>query len=345
MTVVDDSSEQLQQDLLQSVQDALSASRPILTHLNADTTWLLQVPYPEDAQRPFGRTRFNILIDPWLQGTQSDVASWFSSQWHAIKSSVQHISELEAYLLEIEHLAEQATSYREGINNVTTASSLIDAVIVSHEFTDHCHKATLLELPSSVPVFATTKAASLIRSWKHFSTVNDIPVFDGADWHRSSISPLPSWLGISRIITPSLNPLYFHAAVGIFIASSASPLADAEAVIYTPHGIQASSVESVAKAKPPIRTLALLHGLDEISIGSAAQLNLGAHNALKAQRVLGAKYWIGTHEEDKGKSGLVAPFLRRKQVSLEEALKEEAGENLDDVEFFNLRSGESRLLL
>ena len=345
MTVVGDPSEQLQQELLHSIQEALSASRPILTHLNADTSWLLQVPYPEDAKRPSGRTRFNILIDPWLQGTQSDLASWFSSQWHAIKSSVQHISELDAYLLEIEHLAREPASDEEQTNGVTTASSLIDAVIVSHEFTDHCHKATLLELPSSVPVFATTKAASLIRSWKHFSTVNEVPLIDGSDWHRSSISPLPPWLGISRIITPSINPLYFHAAVGIFVASSISPSAAAEAVIYTPHGIQASSVESVAEAEPPIRTLALLHGLDEISIGSAARLNLGAHNALKAQRILRAKYWIGTHEEDKGKSGLVAPFLKRKQISLEEALKAEGGENLDDVEFFNLRSGESRLLL
>ena len=67
-----DASLQLQHDLEQSVVDALSTGRPILTHLNSDTTWLLSLAYPANAKPPSGRSRYNILIDPWLQGTPDE---------------------------------------------------------------------------------------------------------------------------------------------------------------------------------------------------------------------------------------------------------------------------------
>ncbi len=63
-----DASLQLQHDLEESVVDALSTGRPILTHLNSDTTWLLSLAYPPDAKSPSGRSRYNLLVDPWLQG-------------------------------------------------------------------------------------------------------------------------------------------------------------------------------------------------------------------------------------------------------------------------------------
>lgn len=62
---MDGPSRQLYDDLRDSITTAITAQRPILTHLNADTSWLLQLPYPRDAVKPAGRTRFNILVDPW----------------------------------------------------------------------------------------------------------------------------------------------------------------------------------------------------------------------------------------------------------------------------------------
>lgn len=70
----DEPSAQLQQDLRASIQAALSTGRPLLHHLNADTTWLLQLPRPQTAVKKGGRYYYNILIDPWLSGGQSDVA-------------------------------------------------------------------------------------------------------------------------------------------------------------------------------------------------------------------------------------------------------------------------------
>jgi len=72
---------------------------------------------------------FNVLIDPWLTGPQADFHKRFNQQWHVIKSCVENVNEL-------------------GVR--------IHAVIVSHEFTDHCHKATLEQVDPTVPVYATT---------------------------------------------------------------------------------------------------------------------------------------------------------------------------------------------
>lgn len=45
---------------------------------------------------------------------------------------------------------------------------------------------------------------------------------------------------------------------------------------------------------------------------------------MAVQRILKAKYWVATHDEIKKGGGIVARFLRRKIISLKEALDEEA---------------------
>lgn len=171
------------------------------------------------------------------------------------------------------------------------------------------------------------KAVSLINSWKHFRSVHRIPHFsDDPDWHATSIPPLPEWLGISRLVAGS-DMIYFHTALLMtFNSNMGGPEDDdsAEALIYTPHGIRSSSddLRLVATANPPIRTLAFLHGLEYITLGSVP-LNLGAHNGLQAQRILKSKYWIGTHDEDKQGTGIVGWLLRRKKISVKDAVEAE----------------------
>ena len=343
-------SDQLHSDLHGSVQHAHRLRRPILTHINADTTWLLSLPCPDPASAPSGRSRYNILIDPWLKGPQEDVAGWFSRQWHTADSVVQTIEELDQLLQNAEALDHDITH----ASKDPSKASYVDLVIVSHEFTDHCHQATLLEIQSSVPVLAGKRAARLIKSWKHFQTVIEMSVFNnGCDWRKTTTFPLPEWIGISRITT-NFNPLYFHSAVMICAQQPASVGNAAEAIIYTPHGVDASALSAVASAEPPLRSLALLHGLHDVSIAWSKQLNLGAVNAVKAQRVLRAKFWIGTHDEDKAKSGVIAHLLRRKTLTVAEALeelRESKLENGDGVIALSaepicveLRSGESILL-
>ncbi len=297
-----DPSLQLQHELESSVVTALTARRPILSHINADTTWLLSFPYPGDVICPPRRCRFNILLDPWLAGPQSDIAGWFSTQWHKIQSSVQTIEELNDVLREREELElhglEESTSENSEDSHTTGTyiNNYIDAVICSHEFTDHCHQKTLEEIDPSVPCIATTKAAELIRSWGHFKHVLDISPFGkGSDWRQTSEPPLPPWIGVARLVTES-DALYFHSAVAIFAQDTMSlHFHGAEAIIYSPHGIQPPGLASIPTATPPVQTLAMLHGLHDISISFTKQLNLGALNALKCQRLLKARYWAGTH--------------------------------------------------
>ncbi|KAK5243157.1 hypothetical protein LTR16_008072, partial [Cryomyces antarcticus] len=182
-----------------------------------------------------------------------------------------------------------------------------------------------------------------------------------ADWRSTSLYPLPEWLGISRLVSEK-DALYYHSALLIaFNSNAGSPALNtgnsdedevAEAVIYTPHGINNEDLRTVPSASPPIHTLAFLHGLHDISIGQQQQLNLGAHNGLKAQRLLQAKYWISTHDEIKEGGGLVSWFLRRNALTLSEALEEERKRDggvlrdeselvaMRDVHFAELMNGE-----
>lgn len=158
---MDGPSAQLHQDLRSAVTDALSVRRPILHHLTADTAWLLQIPRPEQATRRGGRFYFNLLVDPWLSGTQTDVSSWVSKQWHAVQPRVPDIAAVEELLREIEiltcglRMGKGRKSNVQDIEEHGESRSFIDAVAISHEFTDHCHQQTLLAVHPDVPVFAT----------------------------------------------------------------------------------------------------------------------------------------------------------------------------------------------
>lgn len=343
---------QLRHELRESVTRALSTRRPVITHLNADTTWLLSIPYPRKAPNHKIRKYFHILIDPWLQGSQSDVAKFFSQQWHNEGSSVKTIAGVEESIRGIERAALGNDDNEMNDDNMDDSESLIDAVVVSHEFTDHMHKETLLEIPSSVLVLASTKAASKIQSWNHFGLVVEIPIFEG-HWARPRMDHLPSWLGITRLAYAGRDLLYYHSAV--MISFSPHQNANAEAIIYTPHGVSPRDVKVLEDVTPKIRTLALLHGLHDIKLPAGGQLNLGAHNGLKVQRLLGAKYWIGTHDEVKKGGGLVSWFLNRQVISLEDAIemeREQNGEEINgtglesmaDVHFEELGNGESMIL-
>ncbi|RMY61164.1 hypothetical protein D0865_01141 [Hortaea werneckii] len=415
----DEVSAQLHHDLRHAVQSALATRRPLLHHLNADTSWLLQIPRPDSAVRNGARFYFNILLDPWLRGGQSDLASWFSQQWHVEKSAVGSIAQLEELAREMEILA---SGLRLGQGRKTNAAieaasgpdeTFIDAVAVSHEFTDHCHKETLLEVHPDVPVFAIHEAARLIQSWHHFRTVitiNNFGTEGETDWRSSSVPPLPDWIGISRLLQTD-DVLNYHSALMIAFNNQhanyqshqlhkTTPLPpttpnnpstrkrhhapitpnedeeSAEAILYTPHGISSGDLTLIPSATPPIHTLAFLHGLHNVRVSTATgrtalQSNLGAHNGLKAQRILNAKYWIGTHDGVKRGGGLVAWFLQRESLTLGDALEAErrrrrkrregrggstmtrsSGEDLDKtvesfegVNWVDLQNGESKVLV
>lgn len=142
-------------------------------------------------------------------------------------------------------------------------------------------------------------------------------------------------------------------------------------MLYTPHGLSHTGLTPLISAAPPIKVLAFLHGLHSVRISGASQLNLGAENGVRAQRILKAKYWVGTHDEVKKGGGLIGWFLNRKKWTVKEALekvrkdleemdkrrakvvgdgnsvlgKRKAGDEWEDVRFEEVGNGESRVLV
>lgn len=127
-----------------------------------------------------------------------------------------------------------------------------------------------------------------------------------------------------------------------------SPQEEAEYVLYTPHGIPHSALTPLSLASPSLNCLAFLHGLHDVRIGSAQQLNLGAENGVRSQQILNAKYWVGTHDEVKRGGGLIGWFLRRKAWRVEDVVEkikaEGEGDEFEDVRFVEVGNGESRVL-
>ncbi|ORX36228.1 hypothetical protein BD324DRAFT_481731 [Kockovaella imperatae] len=322
------------------VTSAWERKRPILHHLNADTTWLIQLPVPNPSTSSTSRRWFNVLIDPWLFGPQSDVASWFSKQWHAIPPALASVPDVENLCRKVETI----TPGQEDPFDSSDHAHPIDAIVLSHEFTDHTHQLTLCQMPKSTRVFAASKAAALVQSWNHFDSISEIPSLqDASEWRDQTISLIPevntgehtkSWVKVGRLQKEG-DAFYYHSALAIIfdLSSSSTPeSAPVEAIVYTPHGVRAEALNVLQRSNDetdqtvhhPIQTLALLHGLHDVSLDWGQQLNLGAFNALSAQRVVESKYWIGTHDEVKKGGGLVSWFLRRKVYTVREALEAES---------------------
>ena len=282
---------------------------------------------------------------------------------------MQSIVSVEALIKDLERAAsgcfDEDVSYSSPLHQEDTqqrGEDWLGAVIISHEFTDHMHKETLLEVRSSTPIFATSKAAGIIRSWGHFENVVDIERFTG-DWRTNRHELLPDWCSVSRVAYDGPDLLYYHSAIMVVFCAGQSwgpkGANKAEAVIYTPHGIDPENLAILVEAEPKVQTLALLHGLQDIQISSGwtksvkAQLNKGAHNGLKVQRLLRSRYWIGTHDEVKKGGGIVSWFLDRKIITVEDAItiektsiEEEEGKHMElgNVRFVDLGNGESLLL-
>ncbi|EPS36021.1 hypothetical protein H072_10406 [Dactylellina haptotyla CBS 200.50] len=303
----------------------IAPGRPILTHLNADTTWLLLLPYPPGAPNANNRKYFRILFDPWLSGPQSDYFTWFSTQWHAVTPALGSIDLVGEFISSVDPGA--------------TDGGRLDAVVISHEFTDHCHKATLMEVDKRVPVFANDKALEIIRGWKHFERVVEVGKFpkagaEGWDWRKGAGEKglLPEWIGMTRVESPG-NALYYHSSVmvtwdmGMYV-STEQERGGAQCVLYTPHGTVADTLEGLKRCEPKVEVVALLHGLHDVRVGwlRYKQLNLGMRNAVKAVKGCnggeGVRYWVGTHDEIKTAGGMVGRMLYRKTWKVEEVEEE-----------------------
>jgi hypothetical protein len=139
-------------------------------------------------------------------------------------------------------------------------------------------------------------------------------------------------------MTSPSNALYYHAA--LLLTFSSSPTTS-QAIIYTPHGIAPAALSTLISSND-IQVLAVLHGLHNITLGPS-QLNLGAHNGLAVVRATKAKYWIGTHDEEKKAGGIVKWFLKRQKISIEQAVENSTEKT--ESGYIDLSNGESLIMI
>ena len=283
--------------------------RPILTSLNGDNSWLISFPRPGDDRRRSGKAYYHAVHDPWLNGPSIEGLSWLAKISLSNPPAATSGAEVEKLVLEIENDAAKAGLVQPlPVRDIASSSaSPIDAIFQNFHYGDHLHKPTLATFNSSIPVFAASEGAVILRKWGHFDQViqyKDLnpDSFDG-DWttlHPGS--PLPPFLSIFRM--RGHHELNFLSAV-MWTNSSGKH----EAILYTPHGLKGSepSVQALSHgSKPDFTVLAMLHGLKEnwVMMGSW-QTTFGVKSGLQLYRQTGSKYWINSHNDALSYRGLL----------------------------------------
>lgn len=147
----------------------LTPLAPLIIHLNADSSWLILLPYPSppstsssststsatSARSRSKRKYFSIILDPWLKGTQTDVHKYLSRQTHLYESVFQSMVEIEEFIERVESIhSGQKFKGKGKADAEEEGEKWIDLVVNSAEFTDHCHRETLEELSKDTRILS-----------------------------------------------------------------------------------------------------------------------------------------------------------------------------------------------
>lgn len=171
--------------------------------LNGDTTFYLTFTPPSAPAKAscpdLYPGAFTILIDPWISGAAKILSSAFSTT--SIKSDpcIKSLADIKEP----------------------------DVILITQDKPDHCHEATLKQLPPDTysMILATPAAARKIRSWNYFDSgaIYSIPKFNerrADSVFRIEIPPLAMGIGSPGEVTISHIPAKWdltglHHAFGI----------------------------------------------------------------------------------------------------------------------------------
>jgi L-ascorbate metabolism protein UlaG (beta-lactamase superfamily) len=190
------------------------------------------------------------LVDPWFTPSQVDFYPWFSEQFHI--SEQPKISEL----------------------------GQVDFIFISHPFTDHCNKETLLQCDPKIPVIADKAIRRKIAKWRHFTTLLSL---EEANLQIDKF-------GSGSMLDPVHNAFVFHT--------------DAGKLLYAPHGSRLKSIPSVDVLITTTTNYTLPFWL-------GGTINLGMHKAMQLFETTKAKKLITTHDEQKMGKGLVEKLAKK----------------------------------
>jgi len=191
-----------------------------------------------------------VLVDPWFTPSQIDFHPAFSEQFHL--TAQPKVSDL----------------------------GKIDYIFISHPFTDHCNKETLLQFDKDIPVISRTGTLNKISSWNHFKVL--IPIEEAP-------------FKISVITTNSLfDPVHFAFRIEN----------EDGTIIYAPHGTKAKNL-------PEADVLITTTTTFELPFWLGGTINLGYKKALIAKNLCGASILVATHDEKKSGKGFVEKLAKK----------------------------------
>lgn len=139
----------------------------------------------EDSSWMWESDSLSILVDPWFTVSQIDFAPWFSEQFHLKPQPL--ISEIKK-----PHF-----------------------IFISHPFTDHCNKETLLQFDPTIPIIAENNTLTKIKRWNYFKNLININDFEKVK--------------IERINKKTLFDLVHNAFLISF---------ENKKIVYAPHGFK-----------------------------------------------------------------------------------------------------------
>ena len=139
----------------------------------------------EDSSWMWESDSLSILVDPWFTVSQIDLAPWFSEQFHLNPQPL--ISDIKK------------PHY----------------IFISHPFTDHCNKETLLQFDPTIPILGESNTLTKIKRWNYFKNLININDFEKVK--------------IERINKKSLFDLVHNAFLISF---------ENKKLVYAPHGFK-----------------------------------------------------------------------------------------------------------
>ena len=191
-----------------------------------------------------------VLVDPWFTESQIDLFPWFSEQYHINEQP------------EVDQIPKP------------------DFIFISHPFTDHCNKETLLKFSNDIPVVANAHVLKKINKWGHFQ--NLVPL-------------LESPISIDELKPKSKLDLV-HSA---FLLKSSQGN-----VLYAPHGTN-------IKLLPEVKILITTVSKYELPFWLGGTVNLGYEKALENLKRCKADWLLCTHDEQKRGKGLVEHLAKK----------------------------------
>jgi len=209
------------------------------------------------------------LVDPWFSESQVDFHPRFSTQYHLDKQP------------EVFELPRP------------------DFIFISHPFTDHCDKETLMKLSSEIPVICLSVIQRKIQKWGHF---------------KQFISPSDAPFQIEKISKTGFLDLVHHAYL---ISDGISSMC------YAPHGTR--KIVQDKEASVLLTTVTTY----ELPFYLGGTVNLGLNKALQLAEQLNVKTVISTHDEAKIQKGIVAALSKRTFSNTQEILVLNPNESLE----------------